>query len=338
MVDEPQDLEDMSDAQINALLQQSGITSRERRKTDWTVDELYDATLPAPRWIVPDLLPAGLASLAGRPKVGKSWLALQLAAAVARGRPFLECAVQRGPVLFVALEDPPRRLHDRLQVLAVPRGTPIQFSTAWPALNAGPSGLYDLQQCVAEMQPRLVVFDTLSQAIDSSPSSNSPASVTAVLASLQRIAHENNCCVLIVDHHKKPGQAPDVINDILGSTGKAAVIDTAWGLYKERGMRGATLRVTGRDVTACELTIEFDRSTDGWQLCPDPSEVPRESALTDVTRALAHLGGQATTSELAAALDMPVGNASRALSALVAAGWVRRLPRQGRRVPYQLLS
>jgi hypothetical protein len=338
MVDEPQDLEDMSDTQINALLQQSGITSRERRKTDWTVDELYDTALPAPKWIVPDLLPAGLASLAGRPKVGKSWLALQLAAAVARGRPFLERKVQRGPVLFVALEDPPRRLYDRLQLLGVPRGAPIQFYTEWPALNAASGGLQALQMCMADTDPPLVVIDTLAQALAAPTAGNAVSEVTAALAGLQRLAHDRNCCMLIIDHHKKPGQAPDVINDILGSTGKAAVIDTAWGLYKECGMRGATLRVTGRDVTACELTIEFDRSTDGWQLCPDPSEVPRESALTDVTRALAHLGGQATTSELAAALYMPVGNVSRALSALVAAGWVHRLPRQGRRVPYQLLS
>ena len=95
-----------------------------RRKTDWTVDELYEADFPEPKWIVPDLLPTGLASLAGRPKLGKSWLALQLAAAVACGEHFLDWAVQDGRVLFIALEDPPRRLRDRLGRLRVPQVLP----------------------------------------------------------------------------------------------------------------------------------------------------------------------------------------------------------------------
>lgn len=47
------------------------------------------------------------------------------------------------------------------------------------------------------------------------------------------------------------------------------------------------------------------------------------------------LGGVATTSELADALGMPVGNVSRALARLVRGGWVRRLPREGHRVPYR---
>ena len=40
---------------------------------------LLTATWPEPVWVVPELLPAGLAFLAGRPKLGKSWLALQIA-------------------------------------------------------------------------------------------------------------------------------------------------------------------------------------------------------------------------------------------------------------------
>jgi len=45
----------------------------------------------------------------------------------------------------------------------------------------------------------------------------------------------------------------------------------------------------------------------------------------------------ATTSEIASALGMHVGNVSRALARLVAAGRVRRLAREGHRVPYELV-
>ena len=41
--------------------------------------------IPPVRWIVPGIVPEGVALLAGKPKLGKSWLALGLCVAVASG-------------------------------------------------------------------------------------------------------------------------------------------------------------------------------------------------------------------------------------------------------------
>src|SRR5579859_4795286 len=38
-------------------------------------------------WIIDDVLPTGLAILAGKSKIGKSWLAMDISVAVARGVP-----------------------------------------------------------------------------------------------------------------------------------------------------------------------------------------------------------------------------------------------------------
>ena len=65
----------------------------------FTVDELLNADLPEQKWLVNELIPVGLVSLAGRPKVGKSWMALQLAVAVATGGRFLDKQVEQGAVL-----------------------------------------------------------------------------------------------------------------------------------------------------------------------------------------------------------------------------------------------
>jgi len=40
-----------------------------------TAKELMEAEFPPPSWIVPDLIPQGLSIMAGKPKIGKSWLA-----------------------------------------------------------------------------------------------------------------------------------------------------------------------------------------------------------------------------------------------------------------------
>ena len=50
-----------------------------------TAEELLSTPLPPVKWIVPGLLPAGLALFAGPSKAGKSWLTLWLCLQVAQG-------------------------------------------------------------------------------------------------------------------------------------------------------------------------------------------------------------------------------------------------------------
>lgn len=71
--------------------------------------------------------------LAGRPKLGKSWLALQLAQASACGGKVFEQSVEPGPVLYIALEDSERRLQQRLQL----QGWPATAATQNPEGSFG---------------------------------------------------------------------------------------------------------------------------------------------------------------------------------------------------------
>ena len=48
-------------------------------------ETLMNIPLPPIRFTISTLLPQGLSILAGAPKVGKSWLALQICLAVAKG-------------------------------------------------------------------------------------------------------------------------------------------------------------------------------------------------------------------------------------------------------------
>ncbi len=130
------------------------------------------------------------------------------------------------------------------------------------------------------------------------------------LAALLRLAHEHACCILTLDHHKKRGAQPDVIDDIYGSTGKAAVIDTAWGLYKERGREGAMLEVPGRDIEPRELAIEFDGSSRGWQRMEGGEQDVRTEAEQEVYELLQEMG-EADAGTLANGLSKDRSNACR---------------------------
>src|SRR5437764_492629 len=79
----------------------------------WT---LWD--LPPVRWAVPEILPEGLTLLAGKPKLGKSWLALSLALSIAAGGVALgKQPLPQGDVLYLALEENARRLQARARQL-----------------------------------------------------------------------------------------------------------------------------------------------------------------------------------------------------------------------------
>lgn len=231
----------------------------------WTAAELLAVDFPEPIWVVPGLLPVGLAILAGRPKLGKSFLALQLSIAVGSGGHFLEREMERGLARYIALEDSARRMQRRLRDMNAPSSCGVDFAFTWRPLNA--AGLGDLDDYLCQRKPRLVVVDTLTRAVTARTDWDSVGQVTGVLDRLQKLAQDYDCCILLVDHHKKGnGLAADLVDDVLGSTAKSAVTDTVWGLYRKRGEHGATLATTGRDIEEQTLKLRFDRDTRCWQL------------------------------------------------------------------------
>ena len=66
-----------------------------------SAEELLSTPLPPVKWIIPDLLPAGLALFAGPSKAGKSWLTLWLCLQVAQGKPMWGREIEPHTVLIV---------------------------------------------------------------------------------------------------------------------------------------------------------------------------------------------------------------------------------------------
>ena len=79
-----------------------------------SAEELLSTPLPPVKWIIPDLLPAGLALFAGPSKAGKSWLTLWLCLQVAQGKPMWGREIEPHTVLYLSLEDTFNRLQKRL--------------------------------------------------------------------------------------------------------------------------------------------------------------------------------------------------------------------------------
>ena len=297
-----------------------------------SADEIMSTDWPEPVWAIPGLLPVGLTFLAGAAKQGKSMLGLQILYAVGSGGEIFGERVPKGSGLYLALEDPERRLKSRMLLQGWVPGLQVDFLTIGSFtdrlgdLRVG--GAERLGAWIKKVGYRLVVIDTLSRAIQGDHNDN--REMTEWLSPLQEMAHEQGCAILVIDHHRKrSGFDPDAIGDILGSTAKGAMADTVWGLYRERGKIGARLFITGRDVSERTLHILMDWDTGTWQLDDEGGLTTQQQEVLETVAAL----GNPTNAEIAKALDRNRGTVHNQLEVLVKQGLVTR---QGKR--WQLTS
>lgn len=101
--------------------------------------DLQKKEIPPIRWVVQDLVAAGLTVLASPPKFGKSWMAMCLCLSVAMGGRFLGYRCYKCGVLYMALEDGERRLKSRMEKILVtlPAPSGFDFATTAPTLSTG---------------------------------------------------------------------------------------------------------------------------------------------------------------------------------------------------------
>jgi len=318
-----------------AKVERQHLPTAQAVKTSWTTQELYATEFAPLQWIVPDILPEGLAILGGRPKVGKSILALQIAGAVATGGKVLGRTVEQGPVLMICLEDSARRLRERMKAQGWPEDADVTFETAWPLFDEG--GIERLGNTLTDKDYRFAGLDTFSRAAGASLDQDRVGEVTQIMAMIQGIGLETSTSTCLIDHFNKTA-ADNPIDAILGSTAKAAVPDVILGLYKQRGAATSVLRVVGRDLEDIELAVTLGGQHLTWQVATDEWGVVTDSVQSEVLDALEGLGGKATASELATATGKQRPNVYSELQELIGKGVVVKGEREGRAVPYMLAS
>lgn len=305
-----------------------------RKITTWTVNDLLDAKFSDPLWTVQNMIPIGLGSLAGKPKVGKSWLTLQLSKAKASGGHFLGVKVEQSPVIYLAYEDSPRRLKKRIEVMGIERDTPITFHTEYPLLNAG--GLDKLYQEIQSTKAKLIIIDTFGRSVGRHEIKDYSENV-GLLSPLQSMAQELAVTILLVDHHGKMTTGDNPIVDLIGSIGKAATFDCVMGLYKQQGVAGGKLMIISRDAEQQEIALEWDSVTCTWQAMGDVRSYFQQSVL-DAIFDLTTRGEPATTRRISLHLDSDQGQVSRAISNLINIGKVGKLPKIGVEQPYEVIE
>ena len=173
----------------------------------------------AHRWLVQDLwADQAVGCIGGTPKSLKTWLALELATAVASGRHALgKFAVHGGAghVLLYAAEDSAAAIRDRVAELANARGVnldrlPLGLITVdGLRLDLEPHR-ERLSATLAKIRPRLLVLDPLVRLHRGDE--NSSAEISELLGFLRTMQREHRVAIVLVHHVRKsaagqPGQS-----------------------------------------------------------------------------------------------------------------------------------
>lgn len=183
-------------------------------------------------YAVEALLPlGGTAVLAGRPKGGKSTLALSLALAVARGERFLGRETRKGPVLYLALEGAPRGWKALLRRLGVTHNDNLFICID----RAPEAAIVWLREEIEKHGPVLVIVDTMQRLLRVKDGNDyaTGSNATDAVIELARLANAS----LVMLHHSGKTQRAAIVDEVMGSTAWAAAVDTVLVLRRSERCR-----------------------------------------------------------------------------------------------------
>lgn len=243
-----------------------------------SMTELYDTVYTAKKCIIENLLYAGTYILAGAPKIGKSFLAAQLAYHVSNGLPIWGRAVYEGTVLYLALEDPFQRLQDRLyRMFGADNSEKLKLAIWCHPLGGGLEK--QLKGFVQEYpDTQLIIVDVLQKVRSDGGDTYSYARDYEAVTAFKQMADEWNICILLI-HHTRKMNSNDKFEMISGTNGIQGAADGALVLYTdERISANAVLDVIGRDQPSQRFLLSRNPKHLIWELEKEEGEIYRVPA------------------------------------------------------------
>lgn len=258
--------------------------STEPRFKFLTADDLRG--MPPLRWRVRGVLPAvGLAALFGPSASGKSFLAFDLATAIAEGRPlWFECRVQPAAVLYICLEgEAGLSLRARAWEVRHQRKVPDGLRMMMPPFNL--TDLSSVHELAALIPSSAVVFiDTLNRAAPTADE-NSSKDMGEILEAAKLLQSLIQGLVVLVHHTGK-----DASRGLRGHSSFFAACDAVvevsrgedfreWKVSKSKD--GADGGSNSFDLEVIELaTDEFGDAITSCVIVQNDAPEPRDKPLT----------------------------------------------------------
>ena len=283
--------------------------------------DLLKQDFPDREFLVDGIIPAGHVMLAAEPKIGKSFMALQLGYAIATRQQFLRQDVAQGSVLHFALEEDSALIQERLRGLdhryfgngLIDRMTFITGDTDVANMDAGFVDNLE-RHLVQNPHTRLVTIDTFHMV---RPEERGRESIYAYdrrsVNPLTSLARKFPKLTILNIHHTSKRETNNPQDLVSGSRGLTGGVDAYYVLHRVNGV--LTLHGSGRRVKDFDYALSFNAPC--WDLIGDLDNMPMTPVEEKVHRAMRELGELVGVSQLAVAVGMNVGNIHRTLKSLV---------------------
>ena len=224
-----------------------------------TAESIFYRPFEPQPMFVEDIIPGGLTVLAGTPKIGKSWMALDLAISVAEGTPFLGKPVHRTGVLYYCLEDTYLRIRNRMHELADEPPEDLYFSTTSEKIGSGFTR--DIVNFLLDHEDvELIIVDTLQKVrgSDDGSGSGSYSKDYDEMGKFKEIADLYKKSIVVIHHLRQRPDPDDPFNEIAGTNGIIGVSDTNIVLKRTKSSMTAEMFIRGRDVEERKFILEYD--------------------------------------------------------------------------------
>ena len=231
-------------------------------------EEIMTTVYKPIEFVIDGLLAQGLYILAGAPKVGKSWLVLDMCLSISKGESVLGQKTLQGTALYLCLEDSYARIQNRLYEPSDEPTEMLYFSVMSDPIGGGLEE--QIEGFMSEHRDLKIVFiDTLQMVRCSTDSSY--GSDYKDLSVLKTLADKLEITVIVV-HHTRKYKDSDPFNMISGSTGLSGCVDGSMVLIEtKRGSRNAKLYCVGRDIENAEINLQFNSDLKKWVVTDEPS-------------------------------------------------------------------
>lgn len=262
------------------------------------VSELQNKMLPPIIWVIDDLMPLGGAvMISAKPKMGKTFLALQMALAVASGGEFLGFHANKNEVLYIDFESSPIIIKTRISMMTAdaPKGFYLMTSTPHEFGNIG-NGFEAQVNFFLKNHERvkLVIVDTygLIQG-DRVPNKSIYKQEYAEISELNAWARDKGVTLILIHHQNKQADFENPVNGISGSTGITGGLQAYYILSKRNYEDNETkLTVGGKEIKGQDIFIKqlSDKNPTWVEVEPEDRPSRKKTVATSpITKAIREL-------------------------------------------------
>lgn len=304
--------------------------------------ELEEYEFPDVTWLVEDLMPAGaLVLLVGRPKAGKSLLAIDLLASVATGTSFLGRPAESGATLYLPAEDALSLVRDRLFMrMGDNREAPLAVIPADGSFDQTieidtRESVVRLAETVARHRSTLLVLDPFRE-LHRQPE-NEAQPMASVLRPMRQLAHMTHCTVVLIHHRNKHATDPSLAirgsSAIAGGVDVTITLDTVAGVGDYSDSQLLMLNVEGRYGTRQQLAARLGDNLRWEQV--DDYESGAHSATDRVLSLLQSSAATMTADQIAMETGLAKKTIQNAFGFLRGSSLIERLGSGTRYDPYR---